>query len=300
MEQLIAGYTRYLQLERNASARTQEAYLSVLRRFAVFCASEQGRAEGESPDLLQADGITLRNYSAYLRQQGLSKRSLALHLSAIRSFYRYLCREDVLEVDPTAGVSALKQEKRLPKFLYYDEVTALLDAPDDSLAGKRDKAILEVLYGGGLRVSELVGLNVGSLDRGIGYARVFGKGAKERLCPLGRAAFVAIDDYLAERRRLGIPSGDGEALFLNLRGGRLTRRGVADIIDKYVKLTAQKKKISPHVFRHSFATHLLENGADLRSVQELLGHENISTTQIYTHVSRAHIKEVYDRTHPRA
>ena len=150
MEQLIAGYTRYLQLERNASARTQEAYLSALRRFAVFCASEQGRAEGEAPDLLQADGITLRNYSAYLRQQGLSKRSLALHLSAIRSFYRYLCREDVLEVDPTAGVSALKQEKRLPKFLYYDEVTALLDAPDDSLAGKRDKAILEVLYGGGL------------------------------------------------------------------------------------------------------------------------------------------------------
>ena len=176
----------------------------------------------------------------------------------------------------------------------------MLAAPDDSLAGLRDKAIMEMLYASGVRVSELVSMDCGSINRQIGFVKVMGKGAKERLAPVGQEAVYAVDRYLAKRQQVGFMAGDGDPLFLNLRGGRLTDRSVRNIIDKYLRLAAISKNISPHSLRHTFATQLLDNGADLRSIQEMLGHESISTTQIYTHVSSSKLKKIYNETHPRA
>jgi len=247
-----------------------------------------------------SDSISMRNYIASLRHQGLRKSSIARHLTAIRSFYRFLCREEVAELNPAQAVASPKRDKLLPHFLYYEEVEALLNAPDDSLGGRRDKAILEVLYGCGLRVSELTALDCGSIEHDVGYLRVFGKGAKERIVPIGLEAVNAVNRYLSLRAEHGANTDKQLPLFLNLRGGRLSDRSVRNIINKYTEQIALIKHISPHTLRHSFATHLLDNGADLRSVQELLGHVKLDTTQIYTHVTRSRMREVYDRTHPRA
>jgi len=300
MEEQIQGFLRYLQVERHASPHTLRNYEADLRAFAAYLATEQGLEEASLADVRRADGISLRNHLAALKRQGLHKSSQARHLTALRSFFRYLIREETLESNPAELTASPKKDKHLPKFLYYEEVAALIDAPDASLAGLRDHAILELLYGCGLRVSELTALNVESVDTVAGYVRVFGKGAKERINPLGGAAAEAITAYLDRRGAAGQPCTAQSALFLNLRSGRLTDRSVRDIVEKYIQQAALAKSVSPHSLRHSFATHLLENGADLRSVQELLGHASISSTQIYTHVTRSHMKEVYDRTHPRA
>ena len=299
LEKQIQGFLRYLQVERNASPHTLRNYEADIRSFAVFLAVEQ-HVENPAADISKADGISLRNHLADLKQQGLSKSSQARHLTALRSFLRYLIREEEFTGNPAELTASPKKDKHLPQFLYYDEVDALLQAPDNSLAGLRDQAILEMLYGCGLRVSELTALDVGSVDTAVGYVRVFGKGAKERINPLGAAAAMSLSAYLKERQAAGQPIQDKNALFLNLRGGRLTDRSVRLIVDKYIQKSALTKHLSPHGLRHSFATHLLENGADLRSVQELLGHSSISSTQIYTHVTRSHMKEIYDKTHPRA
>ena len=300
IEQQLQGFLRYLQVERHASPHTLRNYEADIRAFVAFLAVEQGMEDASNADISRADGISLRNHLAALKRQGLHKSSQARHLTALRSFLRYLIREEELTGNPAELTASPKKDKHLPQFLYYEEVEALLDAPDDSLAGRRDRAILELLYGCGLRVSELTALNVGSVDMVVGYVRVFGKGAKERINPLGAAAADAIAAYLEARLQAGQISNDKSALFLNLRGGRLTDRSVRNIVDKYIQKAALTKHLSPHGLRHSFATHLLENGADLRSVQELLGHASISSTQIYTHVTRSHMKEVYERTHPRA
>ena len=300
LEEQILGFLRYLQVERHVSAHTLRNYSTDIRAFVVFLAVEQGLEDAALADISRADGISLRNHLAALKRQGLQKSSQARHLTAIRSFFRYLIREEELASNPAELTASPKKDRHLPQFLYYEEVEALLAAPDDSLAGLRDAAILELLYGCGLRVGELTALDVGSVDTAVGYARVFGKGGKERINPLGAAAADAITAYLTARRAAGQPSHTKSALFLNLRGGRLTDRSVRNIVDKYIQIAAVTKRLSPHGLRHSFATHLLENGADLRSVQKLLGHASISSTQIYTHVTRSHMKEMYDKTHPRA
>lgn len=294
----IDRFSAYLEVEKNASPLTLEAYQDTLKRFGAFLEREQGKEEGQG-DIRQATVLTLRRFAAQLQRDGLDKRSVARHVAALRSFFRYLCREGVLEANLALGLTIPKQEKRLPQFLYYPEVEALLNAPDNTLLGRRDKALLEVLYGGGLRVSELSGANIGDIDHGVGYIRVLGKGRKERLVPLGLPALDAVTAYL--RMRAGQQSLAKTApLFLNKNGKRLGVRGIRNLVDKYVEQTALNKKISPHTLRHSFATHLLEGGADLRSVQEFLGHANLSTTQIYTHITKSRMKKVYDKTHPRA
>ncbi|NLF80637.1 MAG: tyrosine-type recombinase/integrase, partial [Clostridia bacterium] len=199
-----------------------------------------------------------------------------------------------------AVVALPRKEKNLPRFLYYDEAETLVEAPQQERDSYRDKAMLELLYGSGLRVGEAVGLNIGDLYLAEGYIRVLGKGAKERLQPLGGYAAAALGDYLRQRAERGDSLLPQEPLFLNSRGQRLGDRAVRTMVDRYMKQTAQLKHISPHSLRHSFATHLLDNGADIRAIQELLGHESIATTQKYTHVSSSKIKEVYQRTHPRA
>ncbi|MDO4581133.1 MAG: tyrosine recombinase XerC [Bacillota bacterium] len=300
MNELIEKYLRYLQAERNASEMTVSSYARDLRDFGAFLADTQNVEQLERVDVRAVDIIDVRAYLAGLKQRGLKKTTLIRHLSCLRSFYRYLCREGICEENPAALAAAPKKDKYLPKILYYDEVDALLNAPDGSLGGLRDKAILELLYAAGLRVAELVGLDIGDLDRQVGFVRVLGKGNKQRLAPLGLAAIEAIDDYLAARQARGFAIDAKQALFLNLRGGRLSDRSVRNILNKYMRQAALIKNISPHALRHSFATHLLENGADIRAVQELLGHADISTTQIYTHVTAQKLKEIYDKTHPRA
>jgi integrase/recombinase XerC len=236
-----------------------------------------------------------------MQNQDLSRSTMARKLAALRSYVRYLCRENVLEGNPIANVSTPKQGKRLPRFLYPMETRLLMDAPDPSKpSGKRDKAILETLYAAGVRVSELVGINMADLDMAEKWIKIKGKGGKERLAPIGAQAEEAIQDYI----KYGRPHLQGtaavtDALFLNKFGQRLSVRSIRNITNKYVEQIALNQKVSPHTLRHTFATHLLNGGADLRSVQELLGHVKLSTTQIYTHLTKDRIKTIHEETHPR-
>ncbi len=298
MRQWVIGFINYLLAEKNASPLTIQAYEDTLSRFNDFISKEQGKKKGEG-DISLADTLTMRRFVAEMQRSGLDRRSIARHLAALRSFYRYLCREGKAEENLAARVTIPKQQKHLPQFLYYKEIESLLSAPDDSLMGRRDKCFLEILYGGGLRVSEISNANIGDIDKNIGYIRVLGKGNKERLVPLGLPALDSFNKYLNIRRNK-YSIDKSEPLFLNKNGGRLGVRGMRNIINKYVEQAALNRKISPHTLRHSFATHLLEAGADLRSVQEFLGHANLSTTQIYTHVTKNRMKSVYNKTHPRA
>lgn len=301
MDLLIEQFNAYLKTEKNASQHTLEAYNHDIGEFGRFLARFQG-VNMDQVDLENVDHLTVRHFLAEIQRKGLSKSTVARKLAALRSFFRYLAREEIIGANPILGVGTPKLEKKLPKFLYYSELETLLNAPDDTAQGQRDRAILETIYGGGLRVSELVGLNITDVDFSFGYARVFGKGSKERIVPMGKKALDALKQYLAAGRGKLAQKAEKptNALFLNKFGGRLSDRSVRNIINKYVKQVALNQKISPHTLRHTFATHLLEAGADLRSVQELLGHVKMSTTQIYTHVTKARMKTVYQKTHPRA
>lgn len=299
MKELRERFNTYLVVEKNASQLTIKAYTETLALFDDFLSRDQGAEPGQA-DLTKADIYLLRQFVSGLQQGGLSKKSSARHLAALRSFYRYLCREEIVQVNLAKNIITPKQEKHLPQFLYTNEMNLLLDAPDcGKLSGARDKAILELFYGGGLRVSELSEANIGAVDHLVGYIRVLGKGRKERLVPLGKPALDAIARYV-NMRSAQYSIAKTEPLFLNKNGARLGDRGIRNIIDKYVEEIALERKISPHTLRHTFATHLLENGADLRSVQEFLGHSNLSTTQIYTHITKTRLKNVYTKTHPRA
>jgi integrase/recombinase XerC len=292
MQGEISAFKSYLATVRSVSPHTLDAYASDLAQFAEFVRREQGRAAG----VAAVDHLLIRRWLALLHKDH-RKSSIGRKLAALRAFFKYLVREGRLVKNPAELVSTPKKEKRVPFHLTIDEVTALVEAPrDGDLLALRDRAILETLYSCGIRVSELTGLDVGAVDLEEGLVRVHGKGGKERIVPVGLQARRAIVDYLAARNG---PSHDAPFL-LNARGGRLTSRSVARTMDKYILKLATIKKISPHTLRHTFATHMLEAGADLRAIQELLGHASLSTTQKYTHVSIDRLMEVYDKAHPKA
>jgi integrase/recombinase XerC len=292
MHQDIDSFTRYLAAERNVSRHTLDAYASDLAQFLDFVLRERGNDAGVET----VDHLLIRRFLAHLHQVH-KKSSIGRKLAAIRAFFKYLLREGRMVKNPAELVNTPKKEKLLPFHLNIDEVTALVEVPmDGDLLGLRDRAILETLYSCGIRVSELTGLDVGGVDLDEGLARVLGKGGKERIVPAGSYARRAIAGYLAARNN----PPHNAPLFLNARGGRLTSRSVARIVDKYIVKIAALKKISPHTLRHTFATHMLESGADLRAIQELLGHASLSTTQKYTHVSIDRLMEVYDKAHPKA
>jgi len=289
----LAEYSAYLQVEKGLSANTVQAYLSDLRQFQQFLA---GR--GRSWDEVEAEEVAL--YLSHLAAQELAARSRARKISALKNFYAYLVDEGVVENNPCAYISSPKLPSRLPSILIEQEVVALLEAPTlDKPAGYRDRAMLEVLYGSGLRVSELLALNMGDIDE-LGFVRCLGKGSKERIVPVGSHALRATELYLQYARPRLCRNPRERALFVNQRGQRLTRQGFWKIIKARAKEAGITKNITPHMLRHSFATHLLRRGADLRSVQEMLGHADLATTQIYTHLDKGHLRDVYKQAHPRA
>jgi integrase/recombinase XerC len=295
MESLLERFLTYMRAGRNASPYTVKNYGHDIGQFLDYC-----RGQGVS-SLEQVDRTLLRSYLAELDAAGYVKASIARRVAELRSFGDFLVREEVLERNVFRLVSAPRIPRRLPQYLTVAQVEALLAVPDTSTPlGLRDRAIIEVLHAAGLRVSELVGLDVADVDLVQAQVRVVGKGGKERIGLLGRPAVHAVRAYL----RTGWPALLGrrptEALWLNHRGGRLTARGVALIVSKAGKQAGIRIPVSPHVLRHTFATHLLDGGADLRVVQELLGHANLATTQVYTHVSQSRAREVYLRAHPRA
>ncbi|WP_136515713.1 tyrosine recombinase XerC [Geomonas edaphica] len=290
MKRAIEQFCSYLENERNVSQHTLAAYRSDLDQFALFL-----DPHGTFP-LAEVNHLAIRRYLAHLHK-GHAKSSIGRKLSAIRALFRYLMREGQVEKNPAELVSTPKKEKRLPFHLNIDQVEALVEAPrGGDILSLRDRAVLETLYSCGLRVSELTGMNVGDLDLPGALVRVLGKGGKERIVPVGSCARDALAAYLEER---GNPQSS-DPLILNARGGRLTRRSIARIVDAHMLLIAAMRKVSPHTLRHTFATHLLEGGADLRAIQELLGHASLSTTQKYTHVSIDKLMEVYDKAHPKA
>ncbi|WP_232697023.1 tyrosine recombinase XerC [Brevibacillus daliensis] len=292
----ITSFVHYLKVEKNASPYTLKQYVADINEFVVFMEQQQ-ITEFAAVSYLQG-----RSFLAYLTKKGLSRRSMGRKLSSLRSFYRFLMRESYTEQNPFQMVTTPKVEKKLPTFMYPHEMEALLHVVDlETPLGLRDKCILELLYASGMRVSELVTLSISAVDLENGVALVFGKGSKERYVPLGSYAVAAVKRYLNEgRSRLLAGREETEMLLLNYRGYPLSDRSVRRIVDKYLPKAALHLGISPHTFRHTFATHLLNGGADLRTVQELLGHVNISTTQIYTHITKEKLRDVYDEAHPRA
>lgn len=299
----LDSYLEYLTSVRQASPHTVKGYTEDLVQFMRF-AEERQRA-----GWLEITAFDIRRYLAELMDSGMARASVARKLSALRAFFAFLQARRLREDDPTVGLRAPKLPERLPHYLEEDEMTDLLHAPDlDTAQGLRDRAILEVLYASGMRVSELVALNLDDLARadtsgGLAALRVLGKGRKQRVVVLGEEAVAAVQAYLAGGRpalRVKAGAPDDGALFLNRFGGRLTERSIARLLHKYVMRTCARRGISPHALRHTFATHLLNHGADLRSVQQLLGHISLSTTEIYTHVSAQRLREVYEQAHPRA
>ena len=290
LERYIQKFVTYLKIEKNSSPHTITNYLIDLKEF------DNSIKEKALDKITHVD---VRLFLARMKEKKLSKRSVARKMACLRSFFKFLCREGYTKSNPATGLQTPKQEKRLPLFLDENQVTKLIEAPDVSdVYGARDRAILETLYSSGLRVSELVGLNKENIDFISGVLKVFGKGKKERLAPIGDRALRAIRKYLEKFKHPNIK--EKKAVFLNKSGRRMSDRAVRRVVEKYIRKTSLNEKISPHSLRHSFATHLLDRGADLRSVQELLGHANLSTTQIYTHVSTERLRSVYDKVHPRA
>jgi tyrosine recombinase XerC len=292
---LLDRFLRHLARERNMSDQTVRAYRTDVFQFLDEVTESSLRA-GE------VDVRTVRRFLGVLRERGLSSRSVARKLASLRTFLNWCVREKILVENVADALRTPRFDKHLPDFLEEDEISVLLETPPETgFIGTRDRALLETLYSGGLRVSELVSLDLRDLEGATEVLRVHGKGDKERLVPVGSYALAAIDRYLEERKQhLVRLKTTSNALFLNKNGSRLTDRSVRRLLDAHVRDAGITKKITPHTLRHSFATHLLNRGADLRAVQELLGHANISTTQIYTHVTAARLREVYDATHPRA
>ncbi len=318
MLEQIEAYLSYLQAERAASPHTLKSYASDLQQFRQFLRGKKlSRSEPvvsglecgdpwqQTLDPAKIDSLAIRAFIADLHGRGIARSSIARKLATLRSFFRYLCREGVVQANPAKLVSTPKLPTRLPAHLSVDEIDRLLASPGrQDVHSARDRAILELFYASGIRLSELVGLDLHNLDLREGFVKVKGKGNKERIVPVGSKAKMALKGYLDRRKELIPTSGQGPlgppAVFLNPRGGRLSARSVGRMLLKYLQRSGLGPKITPHGLRHSFATHLLEAGADLRAIQELLGHSSLSTTQRYTHLNLDHLMEVYDKAHPRA
>lgn len=303
--QLLDQFMLYLKIEKNASQHTIHNYQRDILQFMDFV-SRQGAEEAL---LIQITPVLIRSYLAYLKSEQYAKATIMRRIAALRSFFRFLCRESIISENVFTTIRTPKLEKKLPVFLDPDEISDLLSLPDNSPLGLRDRAVLEVLYATGARVSELAGINLQDIDFAGRTIIVSGKGAKERLVLIGRSAARILESYLASSRsKLCAKPGEygrqkekiHQRLFVNNRGGPLTDRSIRRIVERYVEALAIAKHVTPHSIRHTFATHLLNNGADLRSVQELLGHVNLSTTQLYTHVSTERLKASYKKSHPRA
>ncbi len=293
MRKAIRAFLQHLERERNASAHTVRAYGLDLEQFAAQTRADLGR-EAQPADI---DALLIRSFLASLHDRGVKKASAARKLASLRTFFRYLCREGILDRNPARTILSPKTERRIPAHFDETQMARFLDLPGGTPVAARNRAILELLYATGIRCSELVGLDLGEVDHVARTVRVLGKGQKERIVPFGKPAEASLQAYLAVRDQ-ALPRE--QALFLNQRGGRLTDRSVRDIVKNRIQALALELKASPHTLRHSFATHLLERGADLRSIQELLGHSSLSTTQRYTHVNTRHIMEIYSKFHPRA
>ncbi len=282
------------QYSQNRSELTVAAYQTDLVQFISFAARELG-LESEKLTVELIDVYIVRSFLGVLAEHGLARKSMARKLAALRSFFKFLCRKEILQINPVQRVASPKLGRKLPNFLYLDQMDGLLHASDcTNLLGSRDQVIMELLYGSGLRVSELVGLDRENLDLEIGLIRVLGKGSKERVVPVTNHAILAIEKYLKMRQ------DHSKILLLNYQGTRLSARSVRRVLDKMVAKISMEQHVNPHMLRHSYATHMLDGGADLRSVQELLGHIKLSSTQIYTHLTRERLKKVYDQAHPRA
>lgn len=295
MEILIDHFMHFLSVEKGLAANTLESYQRDLFAYTDFL-----KSEGVT-DIAASNRSHIISYLVILQKKGRATATLSRNLASIRAFYQFLVRDRHLEHDPSVHLETPKIEKRLPKVLSLEEVEKLLEGPDlGQPGGVRDKAMLELMYATGIRVSELVQLNMGDINLEMGFLKCMGKGSKERMIPLGKVAISVIRQYFETARSRLLKVGGESALFVNHLGKRMTRQGFWKIIKKYALQSGITAEITPHTLRHSFATHLLENGADLRSVQEMLGHADISTTQIYTHVTRSRIKDVYAKTHPRA
>jgi integrase/recombinase XerD len=296
MKDDVRDFIRYMIVEQGLSANTVDSYRRDLEQYMAYISENCGIQDWNG-----VDRSMIAQYLFQLKDKGRSAATIARQTASIRQFHRFLLRENRTSRDPSHHIGAPKTERRLPKVLSTREVEALLYAPDTTTpAGIRDRAMLEVLYATGVRVSELVQLDLDDLHLAMGFVRCMGKGGKERLVPLGRAAIQATEQYLAEARPKLAKHKTTNAVFLNQRGERLTRQGLWKILKKLALKAGIQQEITPHTLRHSFATHLLENGADLRAVQEMLGHADISTTQIYTHVTKHRLKDIYAATHPRA
>jgi integrase/recombinase XerC len=298
MHGTIQRYLRYLEVERNASAYTIKSYREDLLSLADYLTESVGTC----PEPSQVEPQWLRNYVTAMHDAQYARTSIARRLASMRGLFKFAQREGLVDQNPAKPLRNPRPHRKLPHFLTTDEIGTLLAAPStETTMGRRDQAIFETMYSAGLRVSELVGINDGDLDLEDGLVRVKGKGKRERLAPLGRYAVEAIQTWLAHRvLAKGKMPAPGSPVFVNKFGNRLTTRSVARLLEKYLLLTGLNLKTSPHTLRHSFATHLLDRGADIRSVQELLGHKSLVTTQIYTHLSTAGLKQAYDLAHPRA
>lgn len=290
-------FLTYMEVEKNCSQHTIDNYRKDLQAFAAFMSERVGKNFFWE----QAGPLDIRAYLGDLNNKQYARRTIARKISGLRSFYKFLVRENIIEYSPLAKIHSPKLEKKLPTFLDEVEVTELLKLPDKNPLGMRDQAVLEMLYATGCRVSELVGLTLERVDIGNRYVLLLGKGNKERIVPIGHTCCQALTAYYPVRNLLMQKyCAQHDYIFVNNRGGVLTDRSVRRILDKYINQLAIHKNVSPHTIRHSFATHLLDHGADLRCVQELLGHANLSTTQIYTHVTSERIAAVYKKNHPRA
>ena len=301
MREAIKNFLTYLTVEKGFSENTVAAYHNDLSQLASFV-EEEATKRGSTPSWTSFSRQEMLSYLLNLKERNYAATTIARKVAAAKSFFRFMVAEDNTKDNPIQNVGSPKVGRSLPKPISIGQVRHLLEQPAklSTPEAKRDRAMLELLYASGMRVSELVSLDLGDVDTEGGYVRCFGKGHKERLIPIYRQAALVIAEYVKEARPHLVHNKDESALFVNARGERLTRQGLWQLLKGYAKSADLSKEVTPHTLRHSFATHMLSGGADLRSVQELLGHANISTTQIYTHLTTEHIRRTYEKSHPRA